>query len=194
MGIELYDLAAAEDTRRLSPTCWHMTVALAHKGLAAKSIPWRFTEKDVIAFSGQDPVPVLVDGIHIVSDSWRIALYLDEAYPAAPELMDSEHARGAILAFKNWRERYVHAATFCVAILDLFSHLHPKDKRYFRESRKTGPGKTLEALGSDHSGSLAALSEALKSVRPVLADQAFIGATHRALPTLFYSAPSNGPA
>ncbi len=62
MRIELYDLAGAEDARRYSPTCWRMTLALAHRGLAAKSIPWRSTEKDVIAFSGQGAIPVRVDG------------------------------------------------------------------------------------------------------------------------------------
>ncbi|MGO9445189.1 MAG: hypothetical protein ACLPXB_10490 [Thiobacillaceae bacterium] len=89
--------------------------------------------------------------------------------------MDAEHARGAVLAFHNWCERYFHTATFRVVILDLFSRLHPKDKRYFRESRETRPGKTLEALGPEQSGALAALSEALTPVRPVLAEQAFIG-------------------
>ena len=175
MTIKLYDRAGAEDERRFSPNCWRITIALAHKGLAFETIPWRFTEKNVIAFSGQGAVPVLVDDARTVFDSWRIALYLDEAYPGHPKLMDSEQARGAIFAFKNWCERYVHTAMFRVIILDLFAHLHEKDKAYFRESRETRIGTTLEAYGADRTGALAALRQALDPVRPIFVEQLFIG-------------------
>jgi hypothetical protein len=60
--MKLYDLAGAEDDLRFSPNCWRIKMALEHKGLAAEPIPWRFVEKDQIAFSGQKAVPVLVDG------------------------------------------------------------------------------------------------------------------------------------
>ena len=62
MAIKLYDLAGAEPDRRFSPYCWRTRMALAHKGLEVETIPWRFTEKDAIAFSGQGRVPVLIDG------------------------------------------------------------------------------------------------------------------------------------
>ena len=175
MTIKLYDLAGDEDDRRFSPNCWRITLALAHKGLAFETIPWRFTEKDVIAFSEQGAVPVLVDGTRTVFDSWRIALYLDETYPERPKLMDSEQARGAIFAFKNWCERYVHTAMFRVILLDLFAHLHEKDRAYFRESREKRFGTTLEAYGADHTSALAMLRQALDPVRPIFAEQLFIG-------------------
>ena len=37
-------------------------MALAHKGLAVETIPWRFTDKAALAFSGQERVPVIRDG------------------------------------------------------------------------------------------------------------------------------------
>jgi glutathione S-transferase len=77
MAIKLYDLAGAEDDRRFSPYCWRVKMALLHKGLAFETLAWRFTEKDAIAFSGSTTVPVLVDGNHTVSDSWKIAAYLE---------------------------------------------------------------------------------------------------------------------
>ena len=175
MTIRLYDLAGAEDDRRFSPNCWRIKMALAHKGLEFETVPWRFTEKDAIAFSGQGAVPVLVDGSNTVYDSWRIALYLDEAYPERPLLMDSEQARGAIFVFKHWCERNIHPAVSQVIIVDLFSHLHDKDKAYFRESREKRFGTTLEAYGSDRTGALAKLQKALDTVRPVLIEQPFIG-------------------
>lgn len=62
MPLKLYDLARAQDDRRFSPPCWQVKMALKHKGIHAEVVPWRFTEKDAIAFSGQGKVPVLVDG------------------------------------------------------------------------------------------------------------------------------------
>ena len=87
MAIRLYDLAGAEDDRRFSPYCWRAKMALKHKGLEFETIPWRFTDKAAIAASGSSTVPVLVDGGQTIADSWRIALYLDEAYPSRPAQM-----------------------------------------------------------------------------------------------------------
>ena len=56
-------------------------MALAHKKLAVETIPWRFTDKAAIAFSGQERVPVLIDGERWVNDSWAIADYLETTYP-----------------------------------------------------------------------------------------------------------------
>ncbi|MGO8755223.1 MAG: glutathione S-transferase family protein [Gallionellaceae bacterium] len=175
MTIILYDLSGAEDERRFSPNCWRIKMALAHKGLEFEAIPWRFAERDAIAFSGQGAVPVIVDGPRTVSDSWGIALYLDDAYPERPMLMDSEQARGAIFVFKHWCERNIHPAVFQAIVLDLFTHLHNKDKAYFRESREKRLGTTLEAYGSGRTGALAKLHKALDTVRPVLIEQPFIG-------------------
>ena len=54
--MKLYDLAGADDDLRFSPNCWRIKMALEHKGLAAETVPWRFVEKDIIAFSGQKTV------------------------------------------------------------------------------------------------------------------------------------------
>lgn len=48
MSLQLYDLAGAESERRFSPYCWRTKLALAHKCLAVETIPWRFTDKDMI--------------------------------------------------------------------------------------------------------------------------------------------------
>ena len=62
--------------RRFSPYCWRTKLALKHKGLPFDTIPWRFNEKNAIAFSRQDRVPVLRDCDLVVSDSWTIAIYI----------------------------------------------------------------------------------------------------------------------
>ena len=48
--------------RSFSPYCWRTKFALAHKGIPVETVPWRFTDKAALAFSGQDKVPALRDG------------------------------------------------------------------------------------------------------------------------------------
>ena len=79
MALILYDLAGAEADRRFSPYCWRTRMALAHKELSVETIPWRFTEKEAIAKSGQPRVPVLVDGDQWIANSWTIANYLEDS-------------------------------------------------------------------------------------------------------------------
>ena len=86
MTIQMYDLAGADPALRFSPYCWRIRMALAHKELPVRCIPWRFTEKERIAFSGQGLVPVIVDGDKVVHDSWKIAQYLEATYPDRPSL------------------------------------------------------------------------------------------------------------
>ena len=92
MTMKLFDLAGAESDRRFSPYCWRTKLALAHKGLIVETIPWRFTDTDAIAMSGQGRVPVLLDGDKVVSDSWAIANYLEDSYQDRPSLFGKRGA------------------------------------------------------------------------------------------------------
>src|SRR5438445_154750 len=63
MTLKLYDLAGADLQRRFSPYCWRIRLALAHKGLAVETIPWRFVDKAAIAPSGEGKAPALRAGL-----------------------------------------------------------------------------------------------------------------------------------
>ena len=174
MTLKIYDLAAAEDDRRFSPYCWRAKMALRHKGLECETIPWRFTDKDMIAFSGQGLVPVLVDGSNTVHDSWRIALYLEEAYPQRPGLFEGGQSRALTEFFGHWTFRAVGPVLMRVIVLDVFARLHEKDKAYWRASREKRFGMTLEQYGADPKAALAAFRGALDPVRPVLVQHPFV--------------------
>ena len=174
MVMKLYDLAAAEDDRRYSPYCWRVKMALKHKGLDFETVPWRMTEKDVIAPYKATTVPVLVDGSNSVYDSWAIALYLDEVYPSRPRLFGGTEARTLADFFNQWTVKSVHPAILRVIILDIFGKLPEKDKAYFRQSREKRFGMTLEQFGADPKGAVAAFRGALDPVRPVLVQNTFI--------------------
>jgi glutathione S-transferase len=174
MAIQLYDLAGAEDDRRFSPYCWRVKMALKHKGLAFETLPWRFTEKDTIAFSGAKTVPVLVDGGQAVYDSWAIATYLEEAYPSRPALFEGGEAQALSLFFNHWTIRAVHAPLLRAIILDLYGHVHEKDRAYFRESREKRLGAPLEQVAAEQKKWLAEVRGAIEPVRPVLVQSHFI--------------------
>jgi glutathione S-transferase len=173
MALKMWDLAAAEDDRRFSPYCWRAQMALAHKGLRAETVPWRFTEKEAIAFSGQDKVPVLVDDKTEIHDSWAIACYLEDKYPVKP-LFGSPQARALAYVFKTWAESTIHAPILRAIILDLYNALHEKDQAYFRESREKRFGKTLEEFGADPKKAVADLRGALLPVRQQLVQDPYV--------------------
>ena len=149
-------------------------MALKHKGLPFETIPWRFAEKDVIAFTGSKTVPVIVDGKRAVYDSWEIALYLDEAYPSRPGLLESAESRSLSHFFSHWTVRALHAPLFRAIVLDIWRHVHDKDKAYFRESREKRLGAPLEQVAAEQKKSLADFRGALEPVRPVLVEGKFI--------------------
>ena len=118
-------------------------MSLAHKGLAVDCLPWRFTEKKQIKFSGQERVPVLVDGENTVSDSWQIAKYLETEYADGPSL---KLQNGEVLFIKFWTETILHPELLKFTLMDIHDSLTEKDKKYFRESREKRFGKTLEEV------------------------------------------------
>jgi glutathione S-transferase len=177
MTLKLWDLAAAEDDRRFSPYCWRVKLALAHKGMKPEAVPWRFTEKDAIGFSGQDKVPVLLDGEREVHDSWAIACYLEDEYPVNP-LFGSPQARSLAFVFKTWVEASLHGPILRAILLDLFAALHEKDKAYFRASREKRFGRTLEEAGAQPQAAVQELRGALLPVRKQLVQEPFVCGTH----------------
>lgn len=173
MTIRMYDLAGAEPERRFSPYCWRVRMALAHKELEHETIPWRFTEKDAISFSGQGRVPVIVDRDRVVADSWAIASYLEEAYPSRP-LFGAQAARGAALLVKHWVEQVVHPVLLPIILTDVFRHLHPRDRTYFRTTREQRFGTGLEEVCTDPEAAVHRFRDTLEPLRATLRQQPFV--------------------
>jgi glutathione S-transferase len=174
MTITLYDLAGAEEDRRFSPFCWRSRMALAHKGLKVDARPWRFTEKDTLAFSGQGKAPVIVDGDKWVADSWAIAEYLDETYPDRPTLMGSAGERALSKFVSAWTDTVLHAGLFRLVVLDIHDHAHEKDKAYFRRSREERIGMTLEAFTAGRDEKIPAFRQSLAPLRAILQGQPYL--------------------
>ena len=174
MAMRLYDLAGADANLRFSPYCWRTKLALAHKGLPVETIPWRFTEKDAIAFSGQDRVPVLVDGDKTIPDSWAIATYLDEAYADRPSLFGGPAARTATRFLNSWADTVLNQGIVPLVALDVYRVIHEKDRDYFRTSREKRFGMTIDAFCADRDKRVVAFRQSLQPVRTTLAAQPYL--------------------
>jgi len=180
MTIRMHDLAGADPAVRFSPYCWRVRMALAHKGLEVETIPWRFMDKDAIAFSGQGFVPVLRDGDTVAHDSWAIAEYLDKAYPDRPWLMDGEQGRALANFARHYAQNALAPTIFKGIIGDLFKALDPGDQAYFRASREKRLGMTLEQFQIAPEAALAQLAAQLSPLRATLREQPFVNGRHAA--------------
>jgi glutathione S-transferase len=174
MSIVLYDLAGAEADLRFSPYCWRTRFALAHKALPVETVPWRFTDRDEIAFSGQGKVPVIQDEGNVVSDSWAIAEYLEERYPS-PTLFGGAVGRAHALFLNGWADSAMVGGIVRFIVRDLLDIIDPKDYDYFRSSREARFGKSLEAVQDGREDRLGAFRETLLPIRLVLKRQAWLG-------------------
>jgi glutathione S-transferase len=173
MARQLYELCGTDPARLFSPYCWRSRMALAHKGLAFESVPWRFTERDRLAFAGHEKVPVLVDGTQVVPDSWAIARHLDAAYPDAPSLL---HGRPAGYRFLiAWNDSVVLAGLGRLIVSDIPALLGADDRAYFVASRETRFGMTLQQVTADREARLPAFRAALQPLRLALREQPFLG-------------------
>jgi glutathione S-transferase len=112
-----------------------------HKGLPFDTIPWRFAEKNAIAFSGQGRVPVLIDGDQVVFDSWTIANYLEDRYPDRPSLFRGEGGRAVTRFASAWADVILIGGILRSIVTDILAHLDEKDRVYFRETEKSASAR-----------------------------------------------------
>jgi glutathione S-transferase len=173
MARHLYELCGADPARIFSPYCWRSRLALAHKGLAFESIPWRFTETARLAFAKHDKVPVLVDGDAVVVDSWTIAQHLDAAHPDGPSLL---HGRPEAYRFvAHWTDSVVSAGIARMIVSDIPALLDPVAQAYFIASREKRYGRALAEVTADRDSFVTEFRRSLYPLRRTVEAQPFLG-------------------
>jgi len=177
MSLQLYELVGTDASRPFSPYCWRTRMALAHKGLDYASIPWRFTEKDVIAPHGSERVPVLLHGETPVTDSWVIANYLEDNFPDRPSLFGGDGGRAMARFINAWGDVAVVGGIFPLIVADIPAHLGPADQTYFRASREVRLGRKLEDAAAERDVAVVAFRRSLEPLRLTLRSQPFLGGT-----------------
>ncbi len=172
--ITLYDLAGADPDLRFSPYCWRTKFALAHNGMSVDAVPWRFTDKSAIAFSGQERVPVIQDGNTVVSDSWAIAVHLEASAPT-PTLFGGAAGQAHARFINAWADSVMVPGIATLIVRDLLDVVAEKDKEYFRSSREARFGKTLEEVQAGREQRVAAFRASLTPLRVALQGRPWLG-------------------
>lgn len=171
----LYELCGTDTSRPFSPFCWRSRMALLHKGLEFETAPRPFTEIAAIAPDAGKTVPLLVDGARTICDSWAIAEYLEDTYPDQPSLFGGAGGRAAAKFIDSWANASVSALIVRLIVKDIHDILAPADQAYFRETRESRFGQTLEEVQHDREARVAEVAKALMPMNIMLRSQPFIG-------------------
>ncbi len=174
--LTLYDLAGAEPDRRFSPYCWRIRMALAHKGLEVETIPWRFTEKDRLAPSGQGRVPVLVDG-----DALGIG-FLDHrqlsrghATPTARRCSAAAAGRALSRFHATWTDAALQGGLVRLVVLDICGIATRRTAPISARAARSASATRSRRSSADREARLPALRETLTPLRLTLRTQKFLG-------------------
>jgi glutathione S-transferase len=171
--ITLYELQG-QGGRFYSLFSWRTRMALAHKGLAFQSQVVPMSDKAAIAFSGGKTVPILRDGEAMVRDSWKIAEYLESAYPEAPTLFGGSLGQGLCHTFNVWADRTLVPAALPVVVADLFERIDPVDRDFFRAMMEGYLKCRLEDTVPGRDKAVERLGRVLDPLRAVLKRQPFV--------------------
>ena len=175
MSRTVYTLCGADSARPFSPHCWKTVMSLRHKGLDFQEIPLPFTEIPKVENGVSKTVPILRDGDRLIADSFAIALYLEETYPARPSLFGGESGKALARFVESYSQTTIHPAVTRIAIQQIHDMLDPHDQAYFRESRKERLGRTVEEVATGRDAEIEAFPATLKPLRYMLGHQPFIG-------------------
>ncbi|HEY1932955.1 MAG TPA: glutathione S-transferase N-terminal domain-containing protein [Acetobacteraceae bacterium] len=166
------------DGRRISPFSWRIRYAFAHKGLDPEVVPTRFADVERIrALSNQHFVPIIEDDGKVVHDSWAIACHLEDRFPDRPSLFGGDAGRGAARLVNIWSDMTVASRMRRQIYGDFVRVIDPADRAYFRHSRETMLGTTLEDYSADRDEHLPALFEACAPLQRMLSEHPYLAGT-----------------
>ncbi len=138
--LKLYDLSGKNDLR-FSPPCWNVKLCLIHNNIEFKTIPVRFTDKNKIAFSKQNLLPILDYNNGFVSDSWNIFNWLDQNYPQK-KIFRNNSSKNFSYFLYLWTSRQLLPILFKIIAHEIPKVLEGNDINYYintREKRINGP-------------------------------------------------------
>jgi glutathione S-transferase len=91
---------------RYSTNVERVALALAYKGLEVEAVAVDPADRSVVReASGQDLVPVLVDGEELITDSTRILHHLERRFPHPPLFPSDPAAAAEVEVFLDWFNR-----------------------------------------------------------------------------------------
>jgi glutathione S-transferase len=161
--------------RRPSPFSWRIYYAVRHKGIEVEYRAVRFADVATIrSLSGQDKVPILVDGDRVIHDSWNIATYLEQRHADRPSLFGGAVGLGLSRVLNQWADHALGPAVRRLIAADFIYCLAPEDRAYYRRSREAAFGCTLEEYCTDRVRWLDEFAVTIAPLEQTLKEQAFL--------------------
>ena len=173
MTLQLYELGG-RDGAHYSQFSWRARMALAHKGLDFTSVPVRVSDKAAIAFSGQDRVPILRDGERVIPDSWKIADYLDTAYPDGPSLFGCASGQGLARFVNAVVDRQLIPKLAPLLMRDVLDIVDDQDAAHLRAGIEKAFRKPVEELAAQRDTGIVEFRRMLDPLRATLRAQPFV--------------------
>jgi glutathione S-transferase len=172
--LELWELGGRDDCR-FSTFSWRTRLALHHKGLSFAIHPASVSDKAAIAFSGQDKVPILKHGDRVISDSWAIALYLEQEFPDRPSLFGGAVGETLTQVFNVWADRELIPALIPYFMRDVLDCVNEADAAHLRSQIEGALKKSLEDLAAEREKAVPAFRRKLQPVRKALEKKNYLG-------------------
>ncbi len=170
--VDLYVLCGADASIQWSPYCWRAAMALAHKDVKTRMMPW---QQGKTLPGGSSQVPILVDHGDIVGGSLAIARYLERKYTAGPSLFSGDGGDAHIHFLAAWTDTVLIPALLPIVAPDL-PHLMPAATvAAFTADHQKRIGMSFGAARRDRGKLIAAASHALSPLRNVLGFAEFLG-------------------
>ena len=174
MTLIMYERIGHEG-RRPSPFSWRIRYALAHKGVEVEFRHVRFADvQTILRVSGQHFVPILTDGDRVIHDSWNIACYLEDRFPDRPLLFPGRQGRRFARLVNRWSDDTLSPAIRRLIAADFVHCLDPGDREYYRRSRETAFGCTLEEYVADRVRWLARLAVVAAPLERTLSKKPYV--------------------
>ena len=174
----LYDLVNARGAH-FSPNSWRVRMALLHKGLRFEVRDTLFTGiADINPGGDRLTIPTLAHDGQLVTDSWAIVKYLDQALPDTPRLIPRGAEGHVTQFFQYWVQTALHGPIARAILLDVHDSLDPADQAYFRASREKMYKQTLEQVQAGREERLDALRRGLQPLRLAVGSHGYVGGAH----------------
>jgi glutathione S-transferase len=169
----LYELHGLED-RRYSLFSWRSRLALAHKGIEPEFIAVRISDKQAIAFSGQEKVPILRDGDEVIVDSWRIAEHLEARFPERASLFGGASGKALTRFVATFVDRQLLPKLAPMVMLDVTGVVDAEDGAHLRRQIETAFKRSLEELASSRDKDVVSFRRLLDPARVTLRTNEFL--------------------
>lgn len=170
----LYDLVNAKRAH-FSPNSWRVRMALLHKGITFEVRDVLFGDIPSINAGGDKlTIPTIAHKDQLVTDSWAVVQYLDQAFPDTPRLIAPDAPAHVLKFFQYWVQTSLHGPIGRLILKDLHDSLDPADHAYFRASREKLYKGSLEEVQAGREDRVDAFRRGLQPMRLALGHGPFI--------------------